>query len=160
MKHNNMAAKDTKREVKPNKRFLSTFLLKSLYWYLEVRRAENMSSEMKEEQTAASDETAKNLKAKWSWKIGLPVSWLTPPGTVADEAKATVAIRAAMKENELHVLLSHSLFLSKSSLCVSVNICSGVFPSIRGRVEKFSGKEFFTYCINPKYMAPSYCIYN
>lgn len=127
MKHINMAAMDIKREVKPKKRFLGTFLLKSLYWHLEVRRSKNTSSEMKEEQSATRAEIAKSLKAKWCWKIGLPVSWSTPPGTVADEAKATVAIRAAMKEQELHVLLRHSLLFSKSSLCVSVNIWSGVF---------------------------------
>ena len=84
--------------------------------------AKKMSKQMKDEKGATGDDIAKNLKAKWCWKIGSPVSWLTPPGTVADEAKATVDIRAAMKEQELHVLLSHSLLFSKGSLCVSVNI--------------------------------------
>lgn len=75
-----------------------------------------MSKEMKEEQRATSDESAKNLKAKWYQKIGFLVSLLTPPGMVADEAKATVAIRAAMKKQELHVLLD------------SLKICSGFLP--------------------------------
>ena len=101
---------------------------------------------MKEEQSATSDEIAKNLKAKWCWKIGSPVSWSTPPGTVADEAKATVDIRAAMKEQELHVLLSHSLLLSRSCPCVSVKICSAVFRYIFVPIQKSGGKVFFTYC--------------
>lgn len=60
-----MTTMDIKRVVKPNKRLCDKFLLKSLYWYLEVRRVKNMSKEMKEEQRATSDESAKNLKAKW-----------------------------------------------------------------------------------------------
>ena len=84
---------------------------------------------MKDEQRATRDDIAKNLKAKSCWKIGSPVSWSTPPGTVADEAKATVDIRAARKEQELHLLLSHSLLLSRSCPCVSVKICSALFSS-------------------------------
>ena len=74
-----------------------------------------MSKEMKEVQRATSDEIEKIWKAKWCWKIGFPLSWLSPPGTVADEVNTTVAIKAAMKEQELHVVLIHSLLLLNSS---------------------------------------------
>lgn len=59
-----MAAKDIKREVKPNKRFQGKFLPKSLYWYLEVRRAKIMSNEMKEEQRTKSNAIAKKIESQ------------------------------------------------------------------------------------------------
>ena len=90
--------------------------------------AKKMSKQMKDEKRATGDDIAKNLKAKWCWKIGSPVSWWTPPSTVADEAKTTVDIRAARKEREMHVLLSHSLLLSRSCPFVSIKICSALFP--------------------------------
>lgn len=145
-KHINMATMDIKREVKPKKRLRGKFLAKSLYWYLEVRRVKNTSKDVKEEQRASSDEIANTLKAKCCWKIGFPVTWSTPPGTVADDAKATVAIRAAMNEQELHVLLIHVVLLSKSSLCVSVKIWSGRCPDLFKSKGDSEGREFLTYC--------------
>ena len=125
-----MAAMDIKRKVKPSVRFRGKVLLKSLYFCLDMRMEKKMSKDMEEEQRATSDDIAKDLKAKWCCKTGLPVSWLTPPGTVADEAKARVAIRAAMTEQELHTLFSHALLLVRSSPCVSIKISSAVISSL------------------------------
>ena len=109
-----MATMDIKRDVKPNKKFLGKFVVKSLSWCLEMKMARNMSKEITEQQRATSDAIAKILKARWFSKTGSPVSCFTPPGTEADEAKATVAISAAMKEQELEVLFSHCLLSSSS----------------------------------------------
>ena len=88
-----MAAMDIKRDVKPNKNFLGKFVVKSLSSSLEMKMAQNISKEITEQKRATSGAIAKIL----------PVSCFTP----ADEAKATVAISAAIKEQELEVLFSH-----------------------------------------------------
>ena len=66
-----------------------------------------MTREVAEEQRAISDETAKRLKADWCARFGFPLFSLKSPGTVADVAKATVAMRVATTEQELEVLFSH-----------------------------------------------------
>ena len=110
----NMDAMDIKREVKPSKKFLGKFLVKSLSWPLETKMARNINKEIIEQQRATRDDIAKILKARRCSNIGTPVFWSTPPGTVADEAKATVAMSAAIKEQELDVLFSHCLLSSSS----------------------------------------------
>ena len=106
----------------------------------------NMSKDVKEEKRASSDEIANNLQAKWCWKSGKPESWLTPPGTVAEYAKATVATRAASKEQESPVLLSHFLLLSRRFSCFLVKISSGQNPSPFLRKLNPLGMEFLTCC--------------
>lgn len=67
----------------------------------------NITTEVTEKLSATSDEMANMLKADWPSNVGIPLSWLTPPGTVADVAKATVAMRAATTEQDSEVLVSH-----------------------------------------------------
>lgn len=100
--------------------------MKSLYSCFDMRIEKKMSKEVKEVDRASSDEIANNLKAKWFWKMGSPVSWFTPPGTVDDEAKARVDIRAAITEQELHMLFSHSLLFVRSFSCVPIKIWVGL----------------------------------
>ena len=88
-----MAAMDIKRDVKPNKNFDGKFVVKYLSSSLEMKMAQNISKEITEQKRATSGAIAKIL----------PVSCFTP----ADEAKATVAIIAAMKEPGLDVLFCH-----------------------------------------------------
>lgn len=62
--------------------------------------------------------------------MGLPFSDLTPPGTVVDAAKATVAINAATTEHDSEVLVSQSPPFWRRFLCVSVKMSLGVLLSL------------------------------
>ena len=134
-----MAAMDIKRDVKPNKNFLGKFVVKSLSSSLEMKMAQNISKEITEQKRATRGAIAKIL----------PLSCFTPPGTEAVEAKATVAISAAMKEQELDVLFSQCLLSSSSSRCSAWKILSGEFPVRLFLTTKSGSKEFCTYCIEP-----------
>lgn len=74
-----------------------------------------MTKEVTEQQRAMSDAMANTLKAGRPWSNGMPLFWSLPPGTVAEVAKATVAIRAATKEHDSEVFVSHSSPLFTSS---------------------------------------------
>ena len=126
-KDTKIAAMETKRDDKPSNSFLGRSLRKSLTWYLEVRMARNMTTEVTEKQRATSDEIANMRNAVWRSSIGLPLSSLIPPGTVAEVAKATVAISAATTEQESDVALSHFPPFSTSSLCDSLKTSFGVW---------------------------------
>lgn len=125
-KHNNMAAMDTNNDVKPSKTFVGKSSPKSLASYLEVSIARNMITEVIEKQRATRDETANTLNAIWFAKNGVPVCSAFPPGTLADVAKATVAMRAATTEQDRDVLVSHAPPLLTSSWCDLLNISFGV----------------------------------
>ena len=58
-----MEAMDTKSDVKPIKSFLGRSLPKSFSWYRDVRMERNMTNEVIEKQSAASDEAANTSKA-------------------------------------------------------------------------------------------------
>ena len=68
----------------------------------------NTTKEVVEKQRATNDERANNSKAGWFLRVGLPVCSSTPPGIVAEAAKATVATSAATTEQPVEVLASHS----------------------------------------------------
>ena len=109
--------------------------------------ARNISKDIIEQLRASRDDIAKILKARRCRRIGTPVSWFTPPGTEADEAKATVAMSAAMKEQELDVLSIHRLLSSSRFAWFFWKISSGVHSS---RFFLISNRtEFCTYCIEP-----------
>lgn len=126
-KDTRMAAMDTKRDDNPSNSFLGRSLRKSFTWYLEVRMARNMTTEVTEKQRATSDEIANMRNAGWRSSMGLPLSSLMPPGTVAEVAKATVAISAETTEHESEVALSHLPPFSTSSLCDSLKTSFGVW---------------------------------
>ena len=73
-----------------------------------------------EKQRATKEETAKVSKAGLSSRVGVPLSSLTPPGTVADVAYATVATSAATTEQDSEVLVSQSLASLMRPLCDSM----------------------------------------
>ena len=100
--------------------------MKSSSWCLEVRIARNSTREVTEKQRAISDETAKRLKADWCAKFGSPFFSLKLPGTVADVAKAMVAMRVETREQEVEVLFSHLPPLFTRSEWASVKISFGV----------------------------------
>lgn len=105
----NMEAIDAKRDVRPSKSFRGNPIEKSLSSYLEVRIERKKTREVTEKQRAVSDEMVKAPNADSSLRIGSPVFSLSPPGTVADVANATVAMRAATTEHDSEVLVSHLL---------------------------------------------------
>ncbi|KAJ9696072.1 hypothetical protein PVL29_008363 [Vitis rotundifolia] len=121
-----MAAMDIKRDDNPNNSFLGKSLPKSFSWCLDVRMARNMTTAVTEKHRAMRDAIEKTLKAGWFSRVGTPSPSLTPPGTVADVANATVAMRAATTEHELEVLLSHSPPFSTRSAWLFVNISLAV----------------------------------
>ncbi|XP_019172842.1 PREDICTED: uncharacterized protein LOC109168280 [Ipomoea nil] len=102
-----MAAIEVKRQLSPSSSFLGRLFLKSFCWQREVRIARKKTRAVTEKPRAMSDETANASKAGWPLRMGRPVLSSTPPGMVADVANATVAISAAMTEQELEVVTSH-----------------------------------------------------
>ena len=140
----NMEAIETSNDVKPSKSFLGRSLPKSFSWYRDVKMERNMTKAVTEKQSATSDDMAKTSNAGWFSRVGVPLSCLTPPGTVVELAKATVAMSAATTEHELEVLVSHLLPSSTSFLWVSVNISLEVFPSLFWRGKKWKGMDSFT----------------
>lgn len=108
-----------------------------------MRIARNITSEVTEEQSATSDGRANELKTGLFSKVVWLLPSLMPPGTVVDEAKATVA----MTEQDLEVLLSHSPPALKTSVWVSVKTSFAVLPSLLWRT-KFHGTEAFTNCVH------------
>jgi hypothetical protein len=61
-----------------------------------------------EKLSTMTDEMVEMLNAGCLLSVGVPFSCLTPPGTVVDVAKATVAMSAAMIEHDSEVLFSHA----------------------------------------------------
>ena len=86
-----------------------------------------MTIEVTKKQRATSDEIANMRNVGWRSNIGLPMSSLIPPGTVAEVAKATVAVSAATTEQKSDVALSHFPPFSTSSLCDSLKTSFGVW---------------------------------
>ena len=123
-----MEAMETNSDVKPSRSFFGRPLPKSFSWYRDVKMERNMTKAVTEKQSAMSDEMAKASNAGWFSSVGMPLSCLTPPGTVVALAKATVAMSAATTEQDSEVLLSHSLPSLTRSLWVSVNISFEVLP--------------------------------
>lgn len=121
---------ETNNEVKPTRSFVGMSLPKSLSWYCDVKMERNMTMDVTEKQSVTSEEMAKTSNAGWFSSVGVPISCLTPPGTVADVAKATVAMSATTTEHDLEVLFSHSPPFSTRFLWVSMNIYFGVLPSL------------------------------
>ena len=129
-KETSIAPIDIKRDDKPNNILLGKLRPKSLSWCLEVRTARNMTREFTEKHRAMSDEMENTLNAGLRSRVGVPFPSLMPPGTVADVAKATVAMSAATTEHELEVVLSHALPFFTSSSCFSVKICLAVLLAL------------------------------
>ena len=124
----NIEAMETNSDVKPSKSFLGRSPPKSISWYRDVKMERNMTRAVTEKQSATSDEMAKTSNAGWFSSVGVPISCLTPPGTVVALAKATVAMSAATTEQDSEVLVSHSPPSLTRSLWVSVNISLEVSP--------------------------------
>ena len=125
-----MAAMDIKRDDNPHSNFLSKSLPKSFSWCLDVSMAKNMMTAVTEKHKAMRDEMEKMLKAGCFSRVGFQLSDSMPPGMVAEVVKATVAMRASMREHELEVLLSHSPPFSTWFLWVSVKISLAVLFSL------------------------------
>ena len=121
---------DTRREVKPSRSFFGKSLRKSFCSYQEVRMARNENKAMMEKQRVTSEEMAKMVSIEWLSRFGVPFVSLMLPGIVVDEAKATVAMRAATTEQDSEVLFSHSPPLFTNCSCVSLKIFFGVIPSL------------------------------
>ncbi|KAJ9696090.1 hypothetical protein PVL29_008373 [Vitis rotundifolia] len=102
-----MAPKDIKRHVKPSNSFLGKSLRKSFWWYLELRMARNVITEVTEKERPIRDETAKTINPECCSRLSLLLFSFIPPGTLAVVAKATVVISVAATEHEVEVLLSH-----------------------------------------------------
>ena len=124
-KDTNIEAMATNSDVRPTKSFLGKLLPKSRSWYLDVSIDKNMTRAVTEKQRAMSDAMANTLNAGSFSRVGWPLSDLTPPGTVLDVAKATVAISAATTEHDSDVLVSQSPPDLTSSLWVSVKTSLG-----------------------------------
>ena len=92
--------------------------------------ARNENKAVMEKQRAMSEKTAKMVSIVWLSRFGAPFVSLKLPGIVVDEAKATVAMRAATTEQDLDVLFSHSPPCLTKSSCVSLKISSGVLFSL------------------------------
>ena len=96
---------DTRREVKPSRSFFGKSLRKSFCSYQEVRMARNENKAMMEKQRVTSEEMAKMVSIEWLSRFGVPFVSLMLPGIVVDEAKATVAMRAATTEQDSEVFV-------------------------------------------------------
>ena len=94
--------------------------------------ARNENKAVMEKQRATSEEIAKMVSIEWLSRFGVPFVSLMLPGIVVDEAKATVAMRAATTEQDSEVLLSHSPPSWTSFSWCSVNNCAGIFLSLLG----------------------------
>ena len=92
--------------------------------------ARNITTAVTEKLSAMTDEMAEMPNAGCLPSVGVPLSCLTPPGTVVDVAKATVAMSAAMTEHDSEVLFSHAPPSLTRSLWVLVNKSSGVLLSL------------------------------
>ena len=121
---------DIRREVKPSRSFFGKSLRKSFCSYREVRMARNENKAVMEKQRAMSEKTAKMVSIVWLSRFGAPFVSLTLPGIVVDEAKATVAMRAATTEQDSEVLFSHSPPCLTKFSGVSLKISSGVLFSL------------------------------
>ena len=75
-----------------------------------------MTKAVTEKQSATSDDMAKTSNAGWFSRVGVPLSCLTPPGTVVELAKATVAMSVATTEHELEVLVVREINTLRSFL--------------------------------------------
>lgn len=137
---------DTKSNVNPSKSLLGNSFLKSFSWYRDMRMDRNMTMDVTEEHRAKSDEMAKMSKTGKFSRVGLPVTSLMPPGTVVAVAKATVAMRAPITEQDSEALVSHSLPSFTSPLWVSLKMSFGVLLSLLKRTKKCGGMEVFTIC--------------
>ncbi|KAA8543282.1 hypothetical protein F0562_021223 [Nyssa sinensis] len=114
--------------------------------------ARKMRTEVTEKKNADRDEKVKALKAGSFLSVGVPLPSLTPPGTVVDVAKATVATSVPTTKEDWEVLVSHSRSLMMSSMCVFKNMSTAVLPSLFWRTKKFGGTEFLTNCIEANYI--------
>lgn len=90
----------------------------------------NNTTAVTEKQRAIRDDIAKISKPGSFNRVGMPVLSSTPPGTVADAANATVAMRAATTEQDSDVFVSHSPPLLTRSLWVLEKMSSAVSPKI------------------------------
>ena len=127
-KENNMELMDKKSDVKPMRSLFGKELPKSFSWYREVRMARNMITAVTEKQRATREVMAKMSNKGSFSRFGVPSFSFTPPGTVEDVAKATVAMRAATTEHDSEVLDSHSPPVFTRSLCSRVKISLAVSP--------------------------------
>lgn len=142
----NIEVMDTNSDVKPTRSLLGKTVPKSFSWYLEVRMARNMITAVTEKQRATREAMAKMSNAGSFSRFGVPTFSFTPPGTVADVAKATVAIRAATTEHDSEVLDSQSPPAFTRFLCSWVKISFAVSPLLLHRTKKCCGIDLFTNC--------------
>ncbi|KAJ9689139.1 hypothetical protein PVL29_014674 [Vitis rotundifolia] len=142
-KDTNIAAMEIRSNDKPPRSFVGKAVLKSFSRYLDVRIPRKITKEVTEEQREISDEIENTRNAGSFPRTGFPLSM--PPGTVADVAKATVAISAATTEHDFEVSFSHPPPRSTSALCVSVKTSTAVSPALLYNI-KFGGMELFTCC--------------
>ncbi|KAK2441044.1 ankyrin repeat-containing protein ITN1 [Trifolium repens] len=90
----------------------------------------NTTREVIEEKKATASDQINTLNLLFGKNIGVPLSWLLPPGTVIAAAKVIVAIRIAtnMQESDLSFI---QFFASLTNgLCSSMNTREAVLESL------------------------------
>lgn len=83
----NNAAIDMKRELKPISNLSGKLVRKSLISFREVSIERNIMRAVTEKHRPINEHIANDSNGTWPSNAGLPVSVLTPPGTVVDVAK-------------------------------------------------------------------------
>lgn len=127
-----IAAMPENRQLIPISSFLGRSCLKSRSSNREVMMARKKTRAVMDRQSAISEAMQKTSKALWSIIIGKPWFWSSPPGTVAEVANATVAMRAATTEQDSEVFTSQSFPVLTKFSCVCVKIWAGVSPFVLG----------------------------
>ena len=90
-----MPAIEMKSVVSPNTNFDGNDTRKSISVKRDVRIDKKINIEEEEENSAIASDMKNTLNQILFKRIGVPVSWLLPPGTVKAAAKTTVVINVA-----------------------------------------------------------------
>ncbi|KAL1354038.1 hypothetical protein AAHE18_05G013600 [Arachis hypogaea] len=88
-----------------------------------------IKTEVEEAKSDIASATMKTLNAQSCRNMGSPLCWLFPPGRVKAAAKRIVVIRVPTMEKAPAVSFAHFSPSFASSLCCSINISRGFFPS-------------------------------
>ncbi|KEH33976.1 hypothetical protein MTR_3g456110 [Medicago truncatula] len=81
-----------------------------------------------EQKKAIASDTINTVNLLCSKNIGIPFSWLLPPGTVIAAAKVIVAIRVATNIQAFDLSFIQLFPSSTNGLCSSMNTSRAVLP--------------------------------
>ena len=123
-----VAAIDINNDISPSANLFGKEYKKSSSAKRELSTANNIITEVDEENNAIASDMAKRIKTASFENSGFPFS-LFPPGTVNIAANAMVTIRAATTVADDDVSFIHCCASLCSSLCSIVNTIFGVFHS-------------------------------